>query len=64
MISHGKEIKIFTGNSNRPLAESICRNLGIRLGDSVVTSFADGEVSVSLYEPVRGSDVFIVQPTC
>ena len=64
MISHGKEIKVFTGNSNRPLAESICRNLGIRLGDAEVTHFADGEASVSLYEPVRGSDVFIVQPTC
>lgn len=64
MISHGKEIKVFTGNSNRPLAESICRNLGIRLGDATVTHFADGEASVSLFEPVRGSDVFIVQSTC
>jgi ribose-phosphate pyrophosphokinase len=64
MISHGKDIKIFAGNSNKPLAESICRCIGIRLGDSTVTSFSDGEISVSLYESVRGSDVFIVQSTC
>lgn len=64
MISHGKDIKIFAGNSNKALAESICRCIGIRLGDSTVTSFSDGEISVSLYETVRGSDVFIVQSTC
>ena len=64
MISHGKDLKIFAGNANRPLAEAICRSIGTRLGDSTVTHFADGEVSVSLYETVRGSDVFIIQPTC
>lgn len=57
-------MKIFCGNSNKPLAESICRNIGIRLGDSKVTAFSDGEISVSLYETVRGSDVFLVQATC
>ncbi len=64
MISHGKDIKVFAGNANRKLAEDICRYIGIRLGDAIVSHFADGEVSVSLYETVRGSDVFIVQPTC
>ena len=64
MISHGKEIKVFTGNSNRPLAESICRELGVKLGNSDVTKFSDGEISVSIYESVRGADVFVVQPTC
>ena len=64
MISHGKDIKVFAGNANRKLAEDICRYIGIRLGDATVSHFADGEVSVSLYETVRGSDVFIVQPTC
>ncbi len=64
MISHGKDIKIFSGNSNRDLAESICRCIGIRLGDSSVSHFSDGEISVSLYETVRGSDVFVVQSTC
>ena len=64
MISHGKDIKVFSGNANIKLAKDICRCIGIPLGDSKVVSFADGEVSVSLYESVRGSDVFIVQPTC
>ena len=64
MIAHGKEIKVFSGNAHREFAEGICRELGIDLGDSVVTSFADGEVSVSVNETVRGCDVFVVQPTC
>ncbi len=64
MISHGKEVKVFTCNSNPKLAEGICEYLHISLGKSNVTAFADGEVSVSLYEPVRGEDVFIVQSTC
>jgi ribose-phosphate pyrophosphokinase len=64
MISHGKDLKIFSGNADKALAENICREMGIPLGDSNVSHFADGEVSVSLYETVRGSDVFIVQSTC
>ena len=64
MISHGKEIKVFTGNSNPALAERICAELFRPLGNANVTQFADGECSVSVYEPVRGKDVFIVQSTC
>jgi len=64
MISHGKEIKVFTGNSNPQLAKDICSQLFMKLGDSSVSQFADGECSVSVYEPVRGKDVFIVQSTC
>ena len=64
MISHGKDIKVFCGNANRPLAEEICRLMGTKLGEAEVKGFADGEVSVSLYETVRGSDVFVVQSTC
>jgi len=64
LIAHGKDIKVFSGNSNRNLAEGICRSIGINLGDATVTHFSDGEVSVSLYETVRGSDVFLVQSTC
>ena len=64
MISHGKEIKVFAGNSNRPLAESICAELYRSLGNAAVSQFADGECSISVYEPVRGKDVFIVQSTC
>ena len=64
MISHGKDIKIFTGNANPKLAADICKIIGTNLGESEVKSFADGEASVSLYETVRGSDVFLVQSTC
>ena len=64
MISHGKDIKIFTGNANPKLAEAICKAIGTKLGEGEVKQFADGEVSVSLYETVRGSDVFLVQSTC
>ena len=64
MFTHGKDIKIFTGNSNPKLAEDICKEIGTQLGNAEVKSFADGEVSVSIYETVRGSDVFVVQSTC
>ena len=63
-MSHGKDIKIISGNSNIPFAESVSRNLGIRLCSTNVTTFSDGEISVSLNETVRGSDVFIIQSTC
>ena len=49
MISHGKDIKVFTGNSNPALAKEICQVIGTKLGESEVKTFADGEVSVSLY---------------
>lgn len=64
MIAHGKDIKVFTGNSNPQLAKDICRELGIPLGNSVVGTFSDGENYASIYETVRGSDVFVVQSTC
>ena len=60
MIAHGKDIKIFSGTSNRPLAEAICTELG----NAEVGAFSDGENFVSIYETVRGSDVFVVQSTC
>ena len=64
MISYGKELKIFAGRSNPLLAEGICTALKTKLGNSTCTNFADGECSVSVYEPVRGADVFIIQSTC
>ena len=64
MISYGKELKIFAGNSNPALSKSICQSLGKEIGMSEAKRFADGECSISVYEPVRGSDVFIVQSTC
>ena len=64
MISHGKNVKVFSANANRPFAEGVCRKLWLPMGDCAVAKFADGEVSVSINESVRGSDVFIVQSTC
>ena len=64
MIAHGKEIKVFAGNSNPALAKEICSELFMGLGSTAVSQFADGECSISVYEPVRGKDVFIVQSTC
>lgn len=63
MNLHGKDIKIFTANSNQSVATAIAKALGLPLGKSTVTSFADGEISVSIGESVRGSDVFVVQST-
>jgi ribose-phosphate pyrophosphokinase len=60
----GGNIKLFTGNANIDLAREISREIGIRLGDANVTRFADGEIGVHFNEPVRGCDVFIIQPTC
>lgn len=64
MNFHGKDIKIFSCNSNRQVAQQIADGLGLPLGKSDVTTFSDGEISVSMQESVRGSDIFIVQSTC
>ena len=57
------EFKIFTGNSNLKLADEIASIMGKPLGKSEVTTFSDGEISVNVYESVRGRDVFIIQST-
>ena len=64
MISHGKDVKIFSGSSNKALAQAICQHMGTELGSCEVGAFSDGENYVSIYETVRGSDVFVVQSTC
>ena len=64
MTAYGDNIKIFCGNSNPQFAETICKALSIPLGQAEVKTFADGEVSVSLNETVRGADVFLIQSTC
>ncbi|RMF92436.1 MAG: ribose-phosphate pyrophosphokinase [Candidatus Schekmanbacteria bacterium] len=56
-----QEIKVFSGNSNKPLAEEICSNLNIPLGDAFVGRFSDGEIHVQINENVRGKDVFLIQ---
>src|SRR5712671_5931176 len=58
------ELKLFSGNANRPLAEEIAKTLQLPLGDADVSRFSDGEVYVQINENVRGEDVFVIQPTC
>jgi ribose-phosphate pyrophosphokinase len=60
----GYELKLFSGNANRPLAEEIAKTLQLPLGDADVSRFSDGEVYVQINENVRGQDVFVIQPTC
>ncbi len=60
----GYELKLFSGNANRPLAEEIAQHLHMSLGDADVSRFSDGEVYVQINENVRGQDVFVIQPTC
>lgn len=64
MITHGKNIKIFTANSNPAFAKAMADQLGLELGKSEVGTFSDGEIFVNIGETVRGSDVFVVQSTC
>ncbi|ACB74541.1 ribose-phosphate diphosphokinase [Opitutus terrae] len=61
---NGSELRIFSGNSNRALAEEICRTINVPLGNATVTAFPDGESFVKINENVRGQDVFIIQSTC
>lgn len=63
MISHDRNIKIFTGNSNPELANEIAEILGIPMGDAEVSTFSDGEIAVNIKETVRGAEVFIIQST-
>jgi len=57
------ELKILSGNANRPLAQRIADYVGVRLGDATVTSFPDQETFVKINENIRGRDIFLVQPT-
>ena len=57
-------MKVFSGTANEPLAQAICKYIGIGLGKCNISSFPDGETFVKVEENVRGEDVFIVQSTC
>ena len=58
------DYKVFAGNAHPELAEEIASIMGKPLGKATVTKFSDGEISVNLWESVRGVDVYIIQPTC
>jgi len=57
-------MKIFTGNANPALAKAVVNHLNLSLGNAVVGRFSDNEIMVEIRENVRGTDVFIIQPTC
>ncbi len=63
-MQEDRKLLVFTGNANRPLAEAVCKELGIRLGKAQVGRFSDGEVQVEIEENVRRQEVFVMQPTC
>ena len=58
-----KELKIFSGRSNPVLANKIAKSLGKDLGEITIKTFADGELWIKFEENIRGTDVFIIQPT-
>ena len=63
-LIHGKKIKVFSLNSNQPLAKDIADYIGVELSECEVKRFADGEVQININETVRGHEVFVVQTTC
>jgi ribose-phosphate pyrophosphokinase len=63
-LSEDRRFKLFSGTANRPLADEIARHIGVTVGESRITRFADGEIYFQSLENVRGMDVFVVQPTC
>ncbi|GAB1597142.1 ribose-phosphate diphosphokinase [Lysobacter claricitrinus] len=58
-----RNLLVFSGNANRPLAEAVCKELGVRPGKALVGTFSDGEVQVEIEENVRRQEVFVIQPT-
>ena len=57
------ELKVFSGSAHPPLAAEIAEFLGVELGQARLRRFPDTEVSFQIDENIRGTDVFIVQPT-
>ena len=60
----GDKWKVFSGTANDALAKEVCDKLGLPMGQAHITKFSDGETYVQILENVRGSDVFMIQPTC
>ena len=57
------KLKIFSLNSNEPLAKEVADEIGIPLGKCSVTRFSDGEVQINIEESIRGCDVYVIQST-
>ncbi|MGN1034245.1 MAG: ribose-phosphate pyrophosphokinase-like domain-containing protein, partial [Oscillospiraceae bacterium] len=59
-----RKIKIFAGTAGKLIAEDIAKGLELNLSNAKISNFADGEINISLLEPVKDCDVFLVQSTC
>src|SRR5690625_6387362 len=58
-----QSLKVFSLNSNEPLAEEIAKEIGTTLGKCTVSRFSDGEVQINIEESIRGCDVYVIQST-
>lgn len=58
------DFAIFSGNSNRALAQKICEYLQVPMGGAKVKTFSDGEIQIEIEENVRSKDIFVIQSTC
>src|SRR3970040_737996 len=56
-----RTLTVFSGNSNRPLADAICQALEVPLGRAIIDRFSDGEIHVRIEENVRGQDIYVLQ---
>ena len=63
-LSEDRRFKLFSGTANPELARKIAEHIGVKVGESRLQRFADGEIYFQSLENVRGVDVFVVQPTC
>ena len=63
MTKNKKQLRLFSLNSNRPLAEEVAEELGMELGKADITRFEDGEIKINIEESIRGDDVYIIQST-
>ncbi|MDR3280762.1 MAG: ribose-phosphate pyrophosphokinase [Synergistaceae bacterium] len=64
MESSSRDIKIFSGSAHEDFARTICATLGLQMAERKIFRFSDGEIGLALQESVRGTDAFIIQPTC
>ncbi len=56
--------KIFSGTSNKPLVDAVCKYMNVKAGKAKIRRFSDGEILIEIVESVRGSNVFVIQSTC
>jgi ribose-phosphate pyrophosphokinase len=64
VTSYSDKITVISGNANPDLASSISRELGIPLAATSLRRFPDGELDIKVEDDLRGTDCFVIQPTC